>query len=204
MEPFQAQKNKTNYQGRLRVGLSYKSCFHDRAIALQAGFTLHEAVIALGIISVLSLTAVGMQDLLRRNQLITQANLLIGHLNLTRSESIKRGETVTLCKSNTGTNCTRSSEWHEGWIIFADKNGNHVVDADEAIIQIQQPLANGYTLKFGALTPNYVTYKPDGFGGSNGTFTFCHKQRTIKPKTVVLYWTGRARISDKSDFNDCG
>jgi type IV fimbrial biogenesis protein FimT len=204
LENFQTPKNKKPTIRDDCVGLSYKSYFHNRAIALQLGFTLHEAVIALGIISGLSLMAVSMQDLLRRNHLITQANLLISHLNFTRSEAIKRGETVTLCKSNTGTNCTRSSEWHEGWIIFADKNGNHLVDADEAIIRIQQPLANGYTLKFGALTPNYVTYKPDGFGGSNGTFTFCHKQRTIKPKTVVLYWTGRARISDKSDFNDCG
>ena len=180
-----------------------KSHFHDRAVACQSGFTLYEAVITLGIISGLSLMAVSMQDLLRRNHLITQANLLISHLSLTRSEAIKRAETVTLCKSNTGINCTRSSEWHEGWMIFADKNGNHLVDADEAIIRIQQPLANGYTLKFGALTPNYVTYKPTGFGGPNGTFTFCHKQRTTKPKAVVLYWTGRARISNKTEPSDC-
>ncbi len=184
----------------------FKNHFCNRTTAptLQSGLTLHEALVVLAIISGLAIGVVNLHDLIQRNALTAHVNLLISHINLTRSEAIKRGKAVTLCKSKTGINCTSSSEWQEGWIIFADNNANHRVDADEAVILVQQPLAQDQTLNFSAAGGlSYVTYQPTGLSWPNGTFTFCGKSGVKTVKAVILSKTGRARIADNAESGAC-
>ncbi|MFQ5936970.1 MAG: Tfp pilus assembly protein FimT/FimU, partial [Acidiferrobacterales bacterium] len=64
------------------------------------GYTLHETLITLVIISVLIVSAVGFARLVRSTHISTQVNALVADLNLARSEAIKRAQPVTLCKSD--------------------------------------------------------------------------------------------------------
>jgi len=170
----------------------------------QAGFNLYELMITLVIIGALTTAAVGMQGLIQDSRLVAQVNQLVGYLHLVRSEAIKRGTTVTICKSANGINCTPSSTWHEGWIIFADPNRNRAVDSGEAIIRAQQALTEGNTVKFRASLGqnNDVTYRPSGFSEKNGTFTFCDTRGPSKARAIILYRTGRPRVSTKSSSGD--
>ncbi len=188
------------YYRRLWRRTVYSSVKNRRVYSKQAGFNLYELMITLTVVGTLTTAAVGMQGLLQDSRLAAQVNQLLGHLHLVRSEAIKRGAMVTLCKSANGTNCTPDSAWHEGWIIFADPNGNRAVDTGETIIRVQQRLDEGNTLKFRASLGqnNDVTYRPTGFSEKNGTFTFCDTRGSFKARAVILYRTGRPRVSTKS------
>lgn len=181
--------------------LSRKSWRADPRFA-QTGYSIFDLIITSAVAGILSLGAVGMNGMVQDARTTAQINQLMGHLNLARSEAIKRGIAVTLCKTENGASCAAGSEWHKGWIIFVDNNVNRQIDDGETIIQIEQPL-EAVALNFaGALNHDrYVTYKPDGMVEPNGTFTFCDNRGTDKAKAIILLGTGRPRVSSVSSNN---
>lgn len=178
----------------------HQGCAPSRLI--QAGYSIYELLVTSAVASVLGLGAVGMTGMVQDGRMTAQVNHLMGHLNLARSESIKRGIAVTLCKTENGASCATGSEWHNGWIIFVDGDANHQINDGETIIKIEQPL-DAIELNFaGALNHDrYVTYKPGGMVEPNGTFTFCDNRGVKKAKAVILLGTGRPRVSAVSAGN---
>lgn len=99
----------------------------------QSGFTLIEVVVVLGIIAIIaSLAAISFTEW--RSESTSRATLakLRSLLVVTRMEAIKRGSSVMLCSSSTGTSC--SGSFNDGWILFHDANANNELDADEPIL----------------------------------------------------------------------
>ncbi len=87
----------------------------------NAGFTLIELLMVIAIAAILASIAVpSYQWIMSRTRLSTQANELTTALSLARSEAVKRGVRVTVCKSSSGTGCTTSGNWQQGWIVFVD------------------------------------------------------------------------------------
>jgi type IV fimbrial biogenesis protein FimT len=126
-------------------------------------------------------------------------NQLMGHLSLALSEAIKRNAMVTLCKSKNGASCFDESAWQEGWIVFADDNNNHEVDAGETVIHMQQALEGNLTLHYGETGKySYVRYNPSGEVWPGATFSFCDGRDANNAKAVIVYWTGRPRVSTKT------
>jgi len=165
----------------------------------QAGVTLYELMVTSAVASILGIGAVGVASLVQETRMTTAVNELMGDLNLARSESIKRHAVVTLCKSSDSATCTDDSGWQHGWIIFADDNNNHDVDADEAVIRVQQQLEGNLTLRYGETGKyGYVRYKPNGEAWPGATFSFCDRRGASKAKGVIVYWTGRPRVSYKT------
>jgi type IV fimbrial biogenesis protein FimT len=165
----------------------------------QNGYSLYELIITSAVASVLGAGAMGMGSLLQDARMTASVNQLMGDLSLARNEAIKRRTAVTLCNSENGTDCTHGSEWHRGWIVFADDNMNRKVDNGEAIIQIVQPLGTVALNFAGALNhDNYITYKLGGQAEPNGTFTFCDGRSTAKARSIIVLGTGRPRVSTKT------
>lgn len=163
----------------------------------QRAYSLFDALVTLVVFSTLTTLAVpAISHVIMTTRVTTQVNEMLAHLHLARSEAIKRGQRVLLCKSRDGIGCTSDSLWHEGWIVFVDQNKNHKVDADEQIIRVQQALT-GVTLQAGLSGGgnNYLGYRPDGISGTNGTFTFCVPGAPDRARAIIVYWTGRPRIS---------
>jgi len=165
------------------------------------GFTLIELMITLAIAAILlGLAAPSFNGLIKDNRLTTQINGLSASLNLARSESIKRSLTVTVCKSNGGTQC--GGDWSDGWIVFEDINGNGAVDTGDIIIRVNAALSSGNTLVFPG--KNRVTYKADGFAiGYNSTFTLCDARGYTESKGLVVSNSGRVRTANTSDLTSC-
>ena len=169
----------------------------------QRAYSLFDALTTLAVLSTVTTVAIpAASHMITSTRVTTQVNELMTHLHLARSEAIKRGQRVLLCKSRDGSRCTGDSLWHEGWIVFVDQNDNHNVDADEQIIRVQQALT-GVTLQArlsggSSHVNNYVGYRPDGFSGKGGTFTFCVPDAPAQARGIILYWTGRPRISRMS------
>lgn len=170
----------------------------------QSGVTLIELLVTLSIAVILMAIAVpGFQDFFRRNRVDSAASDFMVALNYARSEAIRRGVTVSVCKSANGTACG-GTNWEDGWIVFVntDNDSPAVVDTGEEIIRVHQQLAQSITLRPNANYTNFLTYRPDGRVNNIGTFAICHNNQLADAKSITITGTGRARFGN--DTNNDG
>lgn len=172
----------------------------------QSGVTLIELLVTISIAAILMAIAVpGFQDFFRRNRLDSAASDFMATLNYARSEAIRRGVPVSVCKSNNGTSCGGDGvDWEQGWIVFVNLNNDSpaVVDAKEEVIRVQQRLAQGITLRPNGNYTNFLTYRSDGRVNNIGTFAICHNDQLVGSKSITITGTGRARFG--TDTNGDG
>lgn len=166
----------------------------------QFGFTLMELIVTMAIAAiVVTLGVPSFQEMLRNNRLATQTNEFLAALNLARSEAIKRGVRVSLCKSADGASCTSSGGYQQGWIVFADPNDNATVDPGEMVLRIYTALPAGMLLTGNSTVQSYVSYVASGVsrlttgGFQAGTLTLC---ATPKARSIVINSMGRARVAE--------
>ena len=95
---------------------------------------------------------------------------LVGALNMARSEAIKRGVRVTLCKSAdpdaTTPACAPGAAWNQGWLVFVDNThvaGNllGVIDGTDQLLRIIAPDA-GLTITAGSHYARGLLYEANG------------------------------------------
>ncbi len=133
------------------------------------GFTLVELMITLVIAAiVLTVGIPNFRSLIQNNRIVTQANSLVGALNLARSEAVSRGIYITLCPTTNKTSCVDSTNWATGWIMFADTDNLGTYNTGEEIIRVWDPLTGGSTLTG---TFNIATFKPSG-ASATAEFTY--------------------------------
>jgi type IV fimbrial biogenesis protein FimT len=161
----------------------------------NAGYTLVELIAVLAITAILLGTAIpSFGNLINDTQLSTQVNEFAGYLNYARSEAIKYGMHVEICKSSNGSSCDTHANWQDGWIIFVDADADRERQADDLLLKIAAPNMPALKIDYGAFpSDNYVVYYPSGRSLGNGTFTFCAKNSP--PRALVLYKTGRVRAA---------
>lgn len=158
------------------------------------GFTVLELLVTLSVASILLTMAVPSYRVFVQDSLmITQSNNFYSAMFLAKSEAIKRSSPATICPSTNGTGCTGGAVWSNGWLVFADINGDGAVDAGEQIIQVGAALTGGNTLTSGS---NRVTYAASGFTlGFNGTFSLCDGRGAAMSRALILNNQGRLRIA---------
>ncbi len=160
----------------------------------QRGFTLIELLVTLSVAAILLTVAVpNYITFVQNSRLATQANDLVTMLNYARSEALKRNQRITVCSSTTGNSCAGSTTWDSGLIVFADTNGDAVVDGGEDILQVRQAMEGANTLQSGL---SRVTYQSNGFlfgFGANGTFRLCDSRGTASARAIVVSNLGRVR-----------
>ncbi|MBL8253967.1 MAG: GspH/FimT family pseudopilin [Candidatus Competibacter sp.] len=168
----------------------------------SAGFTLMELIVTLALaVIVLTLGIPSFQNIIRNERLATRTNDFIAALQLTRSEAIKRGVRVTLCKSATGASCANSGGYEQGWIVFVDPNNNAAVDAGETIIRVFQAFPTGANATLTGNTPvaRHISFVATGKtqlttgGFQAGTLTLC---QAPKARRIVINSVGRARTEE--------
>ena len=177
------------------VNLLWRRAWCVSSRSAQSGYSIFDLMVTSAVAGIISLGAVGMNGLAQDARMTATVNQLMADLSLARSESIKRSTIVIMCKSNNGSSCTDSS-WDQGWIIFSDENNNHKVDTGEEIIHVQQMLSGSVTMRYGSLH-DYMRYAPTSETWS-GTFTLCDNRGSNNAKAVIVYWTGRPRVSTKT------
>jgi type IV fimbrial biogenesis protein FimT len=137
----------------------------------SSGFTLVELMVVIGMVVVLfSLAVPSFTAMIENTKVTIQTNELVSAFNLARSEAIKRGVRVTVCKSANGTACTNAGDWAQGWIVFEDTDNDATVDVAPAedilrvrgAIRINGELDTSLTLAGAGDVANYVSYLGDG------------------------------------------
>jgi len=166
---------------------------------MNKGFTLIELMVTLTVAAIILTIAIpSFRNVILNNRLVTQANELITGINLTRSEAIKRGRSVTICAANAGlTDCAASTDWAtNGWIVFVDVDGDSTVDVGDTIIRVWEGLIESNLTS----TVNSVVYRSTGMtslaAGATAAFTL---QITGCPVTtarsITVLSTGRPNVS---------
>jgi type IV fimbrial biogenesis protein FimT len=131
----------------------------------DAGFTLIELMVTLGIAAILLTIAVpSFEETIRNNRLTAQTNDLVTSFNLARSEAIKRRSTVAVCTSSDQATCNDAAAWADGWIV-RDEAGDTVIQAFPAL--------KGSTTV--STTVHQVRYSQTGFlvGGDAVSLKLC-------------------------------
>ena len=165
----------------------------------RSGFTLLELMVTLAIVAiVLTVGIPSFREMMRENRLATQTNEFLAALALARSEALKRGVRVTLCKSADGASCTTDDGYEQGWIVFVDPNNNATVDLGEEILRVYGAMPGGLTLTGNTPVRSYVSYVASGMtrliggGFQAGTLTLC---ATPKARSIVINSVGRTRVA---------
>ncbi|HKW81328.1 MAG TPA: GspH/FimT family pseudopilin [Casimicrobiaceae bacterium] len=164
------------------------------------GFTLIELLIAATIFALLALAAgPTWRTWIATQRSTNQAYFLAGAMNQARSEAIKSGQRVNLCKSRDRLTCADDAGgWETGWIMFVDENRDGQVSDGEAVVHVEGPSPAGVTVRGNRPVVNYVSYTSLGHARmlsgalQMGTLTVCQPGQTALQ--VVLANSGRARV----------
>ena len=170
-----------------------------RSPSLAAGVTLVELVIGLALASLLACVALPVySDWIADYQVLNHAQKLAGTMAIARSEALKRGRPVNLCKSADLRDCVATGGWEEGYIVHVDGDRDGALDTGERVLRVEGPATQGITIHGNRPVADYVSYTSLGTtrllrgGLQMGTFTVCRSGR--RAVDVVLAHSGRARV----------
>lgn len=164
------------------------------------GVTLIELMVVIAVAAILSALAIpSFQKILKQQEVNGEINNLVAMVYFARSEAIKRNQVVTVCKSSDKQNC--GGNWTDGWLMFADLNGDGAKDAGEYLIS-SGAVADGYELAWSGFgSQNYIRFLQNGLTlFHNGSFVVCPNNGDRRlARAVFISKTARARTSKDSD-----
>ncbi len=180
---------------------------HRCAVYRESGFSLIELMTALVVFALL--LAIGpptYRDWIATQQLANHAHFVVNTLELARSEAIKHGYRVNVCKTRDGRRCADDGGWETGWLVFVDENRDGQPDSNESVLRREGPAGNQITVRGNRPIEDYVSYTSLGHARllngalQMGTFVVCKPGQ--KALHVVLANSGRLRIEKTKDA--CG
>lgn len=171
---------------------------------MHRGFTLIEILVTLALGGLLVMLSVPVyHGWIADQRVMNHARLLAGTMNIARTEAIKRGHRVNLCKSGDGLQCATGGGWDQGFLMHDDPDASGSVDGADTVIRAE-PRAQDIRVSANRPLADYVSYNALGQARMRsgalqmGTFTVCKSGR--RAVEVVLVATGRVRIERIKDI----
>ncbi|OYW37478.1 MAG: pilus assembly protein [Hydrogenophilales bacterium 12-61-10] len=166
------------------------------------GFTLVELLLTLAVAGILLAIAIPSYGfLVDAGRLSAVTNDLVSALHLARSESIKRKQRVTVCKTGNAMAltpaCDPGASWHQGWLIFVDDGTRGVIDAGDRLLRIQGEAAAIITANNFS---SFISYLPNGVsqGANNLATGTLHLCVAGKQRDIIINNTGRPRLANNT------
>tara|TARA_R110002049_G_scaffold264278_1_gene440418 strand:- start:6300 stop:6866 length:567 start_codon:yes stop_codon:yes gene_type:complete len=166
------------------------------------GFSIIELMVVMLILAVLlGVGAPAFVETVRNNRMLTEVYALRATLANARSEALARRVTVIVCESIDSTGCAADpNAWSEGYLAFADDDGDGAADPNEIIVT-RAVNAAGLTISFtggpGVTGPGF---NPRGDSlNFSGTFTFCDERGPTSAAALILRNPGDARAAEDTD-----
>jgi type IV fimbrial biogenesis protein FimT len=169
------------------------------------GFTLPELLITMGIVSIiLTLAVPSVNTMIRDNKLVTHLNAVVSDIHFARSEAVKRGVRVIICRSNTVTATVPSCggtnfDWSTGYIIFAD-DGNYLNNTYNAgtdtLLRRGMSSDSDVRLRTNSTWNNNLEINPDGSTNEGGIaiMALCDDRGTDHGKQIQVTNNGIPKL----------
>lgn len=167
----------------------------------ERGFTLVELLVVLAVGAILLAIAIpSYAFLVNSSRLAAVTNDLVTALHLARSEAIKRGMRVTVCKTSNamvGTPvCDTAASWQQGWLVFVDGGTKGVIDSGDTLLRVQDSLSAAVTITTSNFS-SFVSYLPSGKSQgpnelANGALRVCMAGTR---RDIIINNTGRIRLA---------
>lgn len=169
---------------------------------VSKGFSIIELMVTVAVVAILlSIAAPSFQTMIDNNRRASHVNEFVADLTYARSESLKRGNNVGLCRAsdfNADTpTCGSGSGWESGWIVFNDAdNDNSFNNQDEVLRRHPALTGNEVTLRGNI---NNIMYWPSGRAAVAGTFNRCDHRGASgdHARAIVIAMPGRVSISSQ-------
>lgn len=108
-----------------------------------------ELMVVIAIVAILTtLAAPSFKSLIQSNSMSSAVNSFLADMRFARSEALRRGGSVVLCRSDnpeaTTPACSTDSGtfgWVSGWIVYVDQNANGTVESAE-VLRVQSPITS--------------------------------------------------------------
>ena len=154
----------------------------------------------------LSIAVPSFRDTIAKSRVASGASVLSTAFSTAKSEAVKRGRNVTICKSANITaaqpTCVTSGDWSQGWIIRdpAVPYAPAATPPTDPTIKVFEAMSGGVTAAGGTEIVSTVTFSPNGattLAGAgadetNRAITVCSVG--VEGKVVVLSTSGRVRV----------
>jgi type IV fimbrial biogenesis protein FimT len=129
------------------------------------GFTLVEAMVVMSIVAILMAVAVPtFRDFTASRAVAAQISDFAGTLRLARTEAIKRGRAVIVCRTSdpqaTAPSCDDGSDWRSGWLVMQADN----------LIRLQSSYANSGGIESAGVAT--ITFRPTGIAPATSEAVF--------------------------------
>jgi type IV fimbrial biogenesis protein FimT len=174
---------------------------------LSRGFTIIELMVTLGVVAILIAVAVpSFSSMVKGNRLSTQVNMVMADIHLARSESVKRGVRVIMCRSaspniTTPTCGGTAQDWSTGYLVFTGEDGNNTYQAGtDTLIRRGQPAQDGVDLHTSSTWNNNLEINPSGSLNEGGTAIMAVCDDRDKPygKQITIPLSGIPRMKSSS------
>jgi type IV fimbrial biogenesis protein FimT len=139
-----------------------------------------------------------------RQRMSASINLLHTQLVLARNEAIRFNTQVVACPGDPDSGCTEVADWSEGWIVFADLNGDRKYQGTESMLRAEPGLEQ-VVIHSNTGRTNLRFYPNGSAPGSNGSITFCDQRGPAYARKLVISNIGRIRREEapETDGRDC-
>lgn len=169
----------------------------------EKGFTLIELMISVALLAILLFIAVpNFSGFVASSRLVASKELLISSISLARSEAIKRGDEIIVCRRDAANDecfdvdtTGGNADWSDGWYVFQDENSDGTLDADE-LIKVYSDIADSISIQYSR--GNAFIYDGTGLlntaSSNDETFAITDSGDADLGTAIFLRPTGRIRM----------